>query len=70
MFLKVKESDIITSLLSCVLSCHVCLCRPGAPGAESGGGPEAETGGGRAAGAEPAGPDLVAPARAGDQMSE
>lgn len=41
---------------------------PGAPGAETGGGPEAETEGGQAAGAEPEGPDLAAPARAGKQM--
>lgn len=40
---------------------------PGAPGAETGGGPEAETGGGQAAGAEPGGPDLEAPARAEKQ---
>lgn len=41
---------------------------PDAPGAETGGGPEAEKGGGRVAGAGPGGPDLAAPARAGEQM--
>lgn len=40
----------------------------GVPGAGKGGGPEAERGGGRAAGLEPEGPDLVAPAKAEDQM--
>lgn len=47
---------------------HFCFFCPGAPGAETGEGPEAETGGGQAAGAEPGGPDLEAPARAEKQM--
>lgn len=44
------------------------FCGPGDPGAETGGGPEAERGGGPAAGTELGGPDLAAPARAGEQM--
>lgn len=47
---------------------YLCFACPGAPGAENGGGPEAETGGDQAAGAEPGGPDLEAPARAEKQM--
>ena len=50
-----------------VISCNA-FCGPDAPGAETGGGPEAEKGGGRVAGAGPGGPDLAAPARAGEQM--
>lgn len=44
------------------------FCCAGAPGVERGEGQEAERGGGPAAGPELAGPDLEAPARAGDQM--
>ena len=64
---SVLSRSVIYVFTSCVC---VCLCCPDAPGAEKGGGPGAERGGGLAAGPEQGGPDLVAPARAGERKSE
>lgn len=61
----------VVFLFLCISLClYVCPCCPGAPEAETGGEPEAEKGGGLAAEPEPGGPDLAAPARAGEMKSE